>query len=184
MALRTDEQIIEGLGLRRERRLSIYDYPNLIRLVSVTVLMVRGEYVGSKTDPILFTYPTAVAEAFVKLIASGELLKQLAVSLSALAVGFIASLAFGVALGLVLGMSRTVEAFCEPIINALYATPQVALTPLLMMWLGLGFSVKVAVVFLFTFFPILINTASGAKNVSPARSEEHTSELQSPMYLV
>jgi len=166
MALRTDEQIIEELGLRRERRWSIYDYPNLIRLVSVTVFMLLWEYFGRKTDPILFTYPTAVAEAFVKLIASGELLKQLAVSLSALAVGFIASLAFGVALGLVLGMSRTVEAFCEPLINALYATPQVALTPLLMMWLGLGFAVKVAVVFLFAFFPILINTASGAKNVS------------------
>src|SRR6476620_11830236 len=115
MALRTDEQIIEELGLRRERRWSIYDYPNLIRLVSVTVFMLLWEYFGRKTDPILFTYPTAVAEAFVKLIAAGEFLKQLAVSLSALAVGFLVSLALGVALGLVLGMSRTVEAFCEPI---------------------------------------------------------------------
>ena len=48
----------------------------------------------------------------------------------------------------------------------LFCAIVVALTPLLMMWLGLGFSVKVAVVFLFAFFPILINTASGAKNVS------------------
>jgi NitT/TauT family transport system permease protein len=180
MAVPTDEQIIEELGLRRERRWSIYDYPNLIRLVSVTVFMLLWEYFGRKTDPILFTYPTAVAEAFVKLIASGELLKQLAVSLSALAVGFLVSLALGVALGLVLGMSRTVEAFCEPIINALYATPQVALTPLLMMWLGLGFSVKVAVVFLFTFFPILINTASGAKNVSAAMVEVARAYLAPP----
>jgi ABC-type nitrate/sulfonate/bicarbonate transport system permease component len=180
MALLTDEKIIEELGLRRERRWSIYDYPNLIRLVSVTVFMLLWEYFGRKTDPILFTYPTAVAEAFVKLIASGELLKQLAVSLSALAVGFLVSLALGVALGLVLGMSRTVEAFCEPIINALYATPQVALTPLLMMWLGLGFSVKVAVVFLFTFFPILINTASGAKNVSAAMVEVARAYLAPP----
>jgi NitT/TauT family transport system permease protein len=47
----------------------------------------------------------------------------------------------------------------------------VALTPLLMMWLGLGFSVKVAVIFLFAFFPVLINTASGAKNVSASMIE-------------
>jgi len=106
------------------------------------------------------------------------------VSLSALAVGFLASLALGVALGLVLGMSRTVEAFCEPVINALYATPQVALTPLLMMWLGLGFSVKVVVVFLFAFFPILINTASGAKNVSAAMVEVARAYLAPPAQIL
>jgi NitT/TauT family transport system permease protein len=58
--------------------------------------------------------------------------------------------------------------------------PQVALTPLLMMWLGLGFSVKVAVVFLFAFFPILINTASGAKNVSASLVEVGRAYLASP----
>jgi NitT/TauT family transport system permease protein len=184
MALPTDEQIIEGLGLRRERRWSVYDHPNLIRLASVTVFLLLWEFFGRKTDPILFTYPTAVAEAFVKLIASGELIKQLAVSLSALAVGFIASLVLGVAFGLILGMSRTVEAFFEPLINALYATPQVALTPLLMMWLGLGFSVKVAVVFLFAFFPILINTASGAKNVSAAMVEVARAYLAPPAQIL
>ena len=108
----------------------------------------------------------------------------MAVSLSALAVGFIASLVLGVAFGLILGMSRTVEAFFEPLINALYATPQVALTPLLMMWLGLGFSVKVAVVFLFAFFPILINTASGAKNVSAAMVEVARAYLAPPAQIL
>jgi ABC-type nitrate/sulfonate/bicarbonate transport system permease component len=171
MELTTNEQIIDELGLRRQRRWSIYDHPNLIRVASVTVFLLLWQYFGRKTNPILFTYPSAIAVAFVKLVASGELIKQMAVSLSALAVGFFVSLVLGVALGLVLGMSRTAEAFFEPLINALYATPQVALTPLLMMWLGLGFSVKVSVVFLFAFFPILINTASGAKNVSAAMIE-------------
>ena len=179
-----DEEIIEQLGLRRERRWSIYDHPNLVRATSVTIFLLLWEYFGRRTDPLLFTYPTAIAEAFVKLIASGELIKQLAVSLSALTVGFIASLVFGVGLGLVLGMSRTAEAFFEPPVNALYATPQVALTPLLMMWLGLGFSVKVAVVFLFAFFPILINTASGAKNVSAAMVEVARAYLAPPRQIL
>ena len=179
-----DEEIIEQLGLRRERRWSIYDHPNLVRATSITIFLLLWEYFGRRTDPLLFTYPTAIAEAFVKLIASGELIKQLAVSLSALTVGFIASLVFGVGLGLVLGMSRTAEAFFEPPINALYATPQVALTPLLMMWLGLGFSVKVAVVFLFAFFPILINTASGAKNVSAAMVEVARAYLAPPRQIL
>lgn len=184
MAPLTNDQIIDELGLRRERRWSLYDHPNLIRLASVTVFMLLWEYFGRKTDPILFTYPSAVAAAFVKLVASGELMKQLAVSLSALAVGFLASLVFGVALGLVLGMSRTAEAFFEPLINALYATPQVALTPLLMMWLGLGFGVKVSVVFLFAFFPILINTASGAKNVGAAMVEVARAYLAPPRQIL
>ncbi len=184
MAPPSSEQIIEELGLRTERRRSLYDHPNLLRLASVAVFLALWEYFGRRTDPILFTYPSAVAEAFVKLIASGELIRQLAVSLSALAAGFIASLVLGVALGLVLGMSRTAEAFFEPLINALYATPQVALTPLLMMWFGLGFSVKVSVVFLFAFFPILINTASGAQNVSAAMVEVARAYLAPPRQIL
>jgi ABC-type nitrate/sulfonate/bicarbonate transport system permease component len=137
----------------------------------VTVFLAAWEWYGRRTDPILFTYPTAVVEAFFKLLWSGELVRQLLVSLSALAAGFGLSLVLGVGLGLAMGRSRLAEAMFEPHINALYATPQVALTPLLMMWLGLGFGVKVAVVFLFAFFPILINTASGAKNVSASMVE-------------
>jgi ABC-type nitrate/sulfonate/bicarbonate transport system permease component len=184
MALPTDEEIIQELGLRRERPWSLYDHPNLIRVISVTIFLLIWEYFGRKTDPILFTYPTAVAEAFITLVASGELIKQLAVSLGALAVGFLTSLVLGVGLGLTLGRSRILEAVFEPHINALYATPQVALTPLLMMWLGIGFSVKVAVVFLFAFFPILINTASGAKNVSAAMVEVGRAYLAPPRQII
>jgi ABC-type nitrate/sulfonate/bicarbonate transport system permease component len=171
MANLSDEQLIHELGLRRHHRWSLYDHPNLIRLISVATFLIVWEIYGRRIDPILFTYPTAVAEAFWQLLASGELLRQLLVSLGALAAGFGLSLLLGIVLGLVIGRSRLAEAIFEPHINALYATPQVALTPLLMMWLGLGFGVKVAVVFLFAFFPILINTASGAKNVSASMVE-------------
>jgi len=171
MAQTTDEQLIDDLGLRRERRWSLYDHPNIIRTASVLVFLAVWEFYGRRTDPLLFTYPTAIIAAFVKLLVSGELIRQLLVSVSALAAGFALSLFLGVTLGLVMGRSRVAEALFEPHINALYATPQVALTPLLMMWLGLGFSVKVAVIFLFAFFPVLINTASGAKNVSASMIE-------------
>ncbi len=171
MAPATDEQLIHELGLRREHRWSLYDHPNIIRTASVLVFLAVWELYGRQTDPILFTYPTAIAVAFWNLLWSGELIRQLLVSLSALAAGFGAALFLGVALGLVMGRSRIAEAFFEPHVNALYSTPQVALTPLLMMWLGLGFTVKVSVVFLFAFFPVLINTASGAKNVSASMIE-------------
>src|SRR2546428_13020088 len=159
----SDEQLINELGLRRRHRWSLYDHPNLIRAASILFFLVVWEIYGRETDPILFTYPTAFAEPFLNFLATGELLRQAAVSLGALAAGFGLSLVLGVGLGLAMGRSRLAEAIFEPHVNALYATPQVALTPLLMMWLGLGFAVKVAVLFLFAFFPILIKTASGAK---------------------
>jgi NitT/TauT family transport system permease protein len=171
MASQTDEQIVEELRLRQERGWSLNDHPNSVRAMSIAIFLAVWEFFGRRTDPILFTYPTAIGEAFWQLLVSGELIRQLAVSLGALIVGFAASLALGVILGLVMGRSRIAEAMLEPHINALYATPQVALTPLLMMWFGLGFTVKVAVIFLFAFFPILINTAIGAKNVSASLVE-------------
>lgn len=171
MAQASDDQLIHELGLRRERRWSLYDHPNVIRVASVLVFVTLWEIYGRRTDPLLFTYPTAIARAFVALLVSGELVRQLLESLSALAAGFALSLLLGVALGLAMGRSRLTGALLEPHINALYATPQVALTPLLMMWLGLGLSVKVAVVFLFAFFPVLINTAIGARNVSASMIE-------------
>ena len=171
MAASLDEQIIEELSLRRERRWSLYDHPNLIRAASVTIFLAVWEFYGRRTDPLLLTYPTAIVWAAVQLIRSGELIRQLLVSLASLAAGFGASLLLGVGLGLIMGRSRLGEAVLDPHINALYATPQVALTPLLMMWFGLGFEVKVIIVFLFAFFPILINTAIGVKNVSASMVE-------------
>jgi NitT/TauT family transport system permease protein len=166
-----NDDIIEELKLRGEPAWSLCDHPNLIRAASLTVFLALWELYGRRTDPLLLTYPTAVVRAALQLIWSGELLRQLLVSLASLAAGFGASLVLGVGLGMAMGRSRLAEAALEPHVNGLYATPQVALTPLLMMWFGLGFSVKVVIIFLFAFFPILINTASGVKNVSASMVE-------------
>jgi ABC-type nitrate/sulfonate/bicarbonate transport system permease component len=167
----TDEQIIAELGLRRERSWSIYDYPNLIRAASVLCFLSAWEIYGRRTDPLLLTYPTAVLSAALQLIGTGELPRQLMASLLTLGVGFVLSVVLGVGLGLIMGRSRIAEAALDPHMNALYATPQVALIPLFMMWFGLGFTVKAAIIFLFAFFPILINTASGVKNVGASMVE-------------
>jgi len=53
-------------------------------------------------------------------------------------------------------------------INALYATPNVALIPLIILWFGLGMTSKVFIIFLAGFFPIVINTHAGVRNVSRA----------------
>ena len=75
------------------------------------------------------------------------------------------AIVIGIPVGLVIGRFRTMEAAFGIFITAGYAMPLVALVPLLILWLGLGFKVKVAVVFLMSLFPICINTWLGVKSV-------------------
>jgi len=80
-------------------------------------------------------------------------------------VGYALAIVVGVPLGLVTGRFRMLEAAIGIYITAGYAMPLVALVPLLVLWLGLGFTVKVAIIFLLSVFPICINTWLGVNAV-------------------
>lgn len=136
-----------------------------IRIGSLVVVLGGWEYFGRQTNPILFTYPTAVANAAVKMIASGELWKYLSQSLIVLFAGLGLAAIFGIALGLVMARFWVLDLALDTYITALYSVPAVALVPVLVLWFGFEMTAKIAVVFLFTFFPIVINTYQGVKNV-------------------
>lgn len=152
---------------RRRRRPLSTRRIRALRLVSVLVVLGGWEWYGRQTNPLLFTYPTAIAQAGVGLVRDGVLLKALAQSLAILAIGLALGAMVGIAIGLAVGRSRTVEALLEIPTNALYATPIVALVPVMVLWFGFGPAAKVVVVFLFVVFPILINTARGVRVVDP-----------------
>ena len=136
-----------------------------IRIASLIVVLGGWEYFGRQTNPVLFTYPTAVASAAVKMIASGELWKYLSQSLIVLFAGLGLAAVFGIALGLIMARFWVVDLALDTYITALYSIPSVALVPVLVLWFGFETTAKIAVVFLFTFFPIVINTYQGVKNV-------------------
>jgi NitT/TauT family transport system permease protein len=136
-----------------------------IRLASLLIVVGGWEYFGRQTNPVLFTYPTAVAQAAVKMISSGELWKYLSQSLIVLFTGLGLASVFGIALGLVMARFRVIDIALDTYITALYSIPSVALVPVLVLWFGFEITAKTAVVFLFTFFPIVINTYQGVKNV-------------------
>ncbi|MEV0797387.1 ABC transporter permease [Kribbella sp. NPDC050281] len=140
----------------------------VIRLVSILTVLGAWELVGRRIDPLFMSYPSAVAQAAVRLTKSGELPTALVSSLTTLALGFAIAGVLGVLAGLVIGRYRTVEVATDWLVNALYATPLVAVVPLVILWFGLGFSAKLFVVVLLAIFPVLINTASGVRNVPPA----------------
>jgi ABC-type nitrate/sulfonate/bicarbonate transport system permease component len=139
----------------------------VLRSVSVVAILGGWEWYGRRTNPLLFTYPTAIAQAGVQLAQKGVLWRALQQSLSVLGWGLLLSIVVGVALGLAIGRSRAAEALLEIPIDALYATPMVALVPVIVLWVGFGPVAKVVVVFLFSVFAIVINTARGVKEVDP-----------------
>src|SRR5262249_60987429 len=87
-------------------------------------------------------------------------------SLQVFAIGLIAALVLGIALGLLMGRYRLAEYLLDPYVYSLDATPRVALIPLLLLWFGLGTSSKIAIVFLSGLFPVLMNTFAGVRTVS------------------
>ena len=140
--------------------------PNwVITVGSLVVLIGAWEIFGRDVNPVFGSYPSAIAEAAVALARSGKLWTALLDSLRPFAVGYALAIVVGVPLGLIIGRFRTIEAAIGIYITAGYAMPLVALVPLLILWLGLGFTVKVAIIFLLSVFPICINTWLGVTAV-------------------
>lgn len=136
-----------------------------VRLASLAVVLAVWEVYGRSVNPILFTYPSAVAQAGRELLASGELALYLGQSLQVLVYALLLSVGVGIPAGVLLARFRTLEQATDLYIHALYSTPMVALVPLVVLWFGFRLPAKVVIVFLFMVFPILMNTQQGVKNV-------------------
>jgi NitT/TauT family transport system permease protein len=133
----------------------------LVTCGSIVAVLIFWEIVGRQINPVFGSYPTAIAVAFWELLVTGQLWAALFESLQPFVLGYGLAIVIGVPLGLLIGGFRVAEAALGIYVTAGYAMPLVALVPLLILWLGLGFAVKVAVVFLMALFPITINTWLG-----------------------
>ena len=137
----------------------------MITVASVVLVLIVWEIFGRRINPVFGSYPSAIAEAFWELLITGQLWSALYESLRPFVIGYALAIVVGVPLGLFIGGFRAAEAALGLYITAGYAMPLVALVPLLILWLGLGFAVKVAVIFLMALFPICINTWLGVTAV-------------------
>ena len=139
--------------------------PTALRIGSVIGVLVLWELLG-RLDPIVASYPTAIAAAFVQLaFVDNTLWPAFATTLQGLVVGFVISSVLGVIIGFAMGRIRLVDLILDPYVSALYATPRIALVPLLVLWVGIDFELRVTIVVLSSIFPIIINTYIGAKSV-------------------
>jgi ABC-type nitrate/sulfonate/bicarbonate transport system permease component len=136
-----------------------------LRLTSVLVIVVAWEIYGRAINPVLLSSPSAISRAFVDMIGDGTLSQALAESLVVLGAGSLIGIAIGLVVGLAAGRNRVFAMLIEVPLNALYATPSVALIPIIVVWFGFGPTAKTVVVILFVLFPVLINTMRGVQEV-------------------
>lgn len=105
--------------------------------------------------------PSAVLETVLALTRSGELPLHLAISVRRILAGFLLGAAPAVALGLAMGLNRSVRALMMPVVAAIYPIPKIAVYPLIIFYLGIGEASKVSIVALSIFFLVLLNTMAG-----------------------
>ena len=148
---------------RRRRKTQLQNLG--IRLVSLVCVLGIWEIFGGMIDPVLFTVPSKIAVAAVTMIGSGELWNYLWPSLVVLAVGLTLAAIIGIAIGLLLARFRLLDVAFGSYITFLYSIPSVALVPLIVLWAGFETTAKVIILFMFAFFPMVINTYQGVRNV-------------------
>lgn len=147
----------------------------LVALVLLLEVATRAGWVNA----VLVPPPTVVAQRLATIVAAGSLVEPLARTLSLLAVAYAIGCVLAIALGVVMGRSRVVHGLMEPLVEALRPLPKPALLPPLMLFLGLGATMKITAVALGVFFPVLINTIQGVRGVDPvlvdtARTFQHS----------
>lgn len=116
--------------------------------------------------PALFLpTPADVLRTFYKLLTQFGLVKDIAVSVYRVTVGWAVAALLGVPLGVLMGTLRVVEAFVEPLVGAFRYMPASAFIPLLILWVGIGDAQKISVIFIGTFFQLVLLVADQTKNI-------------------
>ena len=116
-------------------------------------------------NPLFTSSPSRIVAAAIDMFADGSIYGHLEVSAEEFFSGFALAIVIGVPLGILMGWYSRVNAVLEPFVSALYATPRIALLPLVVIWFGIGLASKVAIVFLGAIFPILVNTITGVRTI-------------------
>jgi NitT/TauT family transport system permease protein len=152
----------------RPRKTFYQKHESLILGYGVLLIMLivwQALWSAHKLSPLFMSGPSAIATRFWDDLLHGHLLQDFAYSGKNFLVGFAIAAVSGVVLGVLIGWYKRLEMVTGPFTSALYATPRVAMVPLIIIWFGIGMWSKVFIVFISAFFPILINTIGGIQAV-------------------
>lgn len=161
-----------SLGARRGRAarlagLALPSRPHLVGIAAVTLFVVFWQSIVwlGWLRPAFASSPLEVLGVTLHLVLSGEMGTYLLVSAFECFAGLAPAVLGGVSLGFSLGQSRRLRHLIDPTLMALYATPRIALLPLLVIWYGIGMESKILLAFLGALFPIVVNVEAGVRHV-------------------
>ncbi|HEY2986168.1 MAG TPA: ABC transporter permease [Candidatus Binatia bacterium] len=146
----------------------------ILGITSVTFFLLLWEFMGGpisvynpipvlRVNPMFMSAPSLIWKAAVDLFASGDIWNDLRVSSLEFLGGYLLSVVVAIPFGIMVGWNKKFSAIFDPFINAMNATPRVALLPLVIIWLGIGMLSKVGIIFLGAVLPILVNARDGVK---------------------
>jgi NitT/TauT family transport system permease protein len=138
----------------------------ILGTIAVAIFLTAWELVGNVfqwINPMFMSAPSLIFKAGYDMFRSGEIYHDLYVSGVEFLGGYFLAAAVGIPFGIMTGWYKRMSYIFDPFVNALNATPRVALLPLVIIWLGIGILSKVGIIFLGAVFSILINTRDGVK---------------------
>ncbi len=118
-------------------------------------------------NKLFISKPDLIGESFIDLITSGDLFRDLAVSAVPFLYGFVSAAIVGVVVGIVMGWRVRVGYALDPLMTVFYASPLVALAPLVIVFFGVGVSGKALIIFMLSVFPFIFNAHAGVRAVDP-----------------
>jgi NitT/TauT family transport system permease protein len=155
---------------RLERLRSMVGWNGAV-VIEVILLIALWEFAVSGLEiwnPRFVPPPSDIADSLARMIGNGSLARHLGYSGGNFIVGYLAAAAIGVSLGFALGSIRTVRTVLGPFLWLAYATPRVAIQPILVLWMGFGVAPKILIIFLMAFFPIVVTVMEGVRNTDPS----------------
>ncbi len=152
-----------------ESGLSVEARERIVAILSPTVILLVWQFSSwaGFIDARFIPSPVSIGAAAYHLTATGELFVHLEASLARLLAGFAIGTVPGIAIGLLMGLSRWVRAAVDPLVSALYPIPKIAILPLVMLFFGIGDMSKIVLVALSVVFLVLINTMAGVLALDP-----------------
>jgi ABC-type nitrate/sulfonate/bicarbonate transport system permease component len=127
----------------------------------------QAAFLVAPFNPLFISKPDLIGPAFVQLLTGGDLLRDLAVSAVPFFYGFVAAVVVGVPLGVVIGWRTRVRWALDPLMTIFYASPLVALAPLVIVFFGVGVSGKAIIIFMLSVFPFIFNAQAGVRAIDP-----------------
>jgi len=118
-------------------------------------------------NPTLLPSPLEVTLTLARLVGSGVLFVHSGTSLGRIFLSWVLAALVAIPLGIAMGRSERLERFVRPFVELFRPISPIAWIPLAVLWFGIGLSGKVFIIFIGSFFPVLLNTVAGVKGVPP-----------------